>query len=452
MNILFCVEFYYPSLGGAQEVVRQLAERLALRGHSVTVATSRIASRSFDTHKGVRIIEFTVSGNQVRGLQGDVETYREFLKKGDFDTVLFYAAQQWTFDAAWSVMESITARKVLVPCGYSGLYEPSYSEYFIALPTILRQMDAVIYHAEDYRDVDFGQASGIANGVVIPNGADIEEFSVPIKGEFRRELSIPSSAVLFLTVGTMTGCKGHLELAQAFYLADFGERDAVLILNGNTPEFRVKKFGSLSQLFGLVRQHGIFYAAKYGVKMLLHAVGVMFGKAGSIQDWVLRINRDKASKKRVIVSDLPRSQLIQAYLNADLFVFASNIEYSPLVLFEACAAGLPFLSVPVGNSGEIAVWTGGGEICPADIDDRGYTRVSFAELARRMEALIADSERYSEMGRCGRQAVQRLFNWGLLVQEYEAMFIRVLNKPTPVREQDNEPPTRYLDQMGKRFE
>lgn len=432
MNILFCVEFYYPTLGGAQEVVRQLAERLALRGHTVTVATSRVASRSFDTHNGVHIIQFAVSGNQVRGLQGEVETYREFLKNGDFDAVLFYAAQQWTFDAAWSVMGSISARKVLVPCGYSGLYEPLFSDYFIALPAILRQMDAVIYHAEDYRDVEFGQTAGIAHGVMIPNGADIEEFSVPIEREFRSKLSIPSSAVLFLTVGTMTGCKGHLELAQAFYLADFGERDAVLILNGNTPESRGTKISSSSQLFGLVKVYGMFYAVKYGVRVLHHALGVMLGKAGSIQDWVLRINRDKASRKRVIVSNLPRSELIQAYLNADLFVFASNIEYSPLVLFEACAAGLPFLSVPVGNSGEIAVWTGGGEICPADKDDRGYTRVSAAKFARRMEALIIDNEKCSEMGGRGRQSVERRFNWSLLVQEYEAMFIRVLNKPIAV--------------------
>ncbi|MES2364322.1 MAG: glycosyltransferase family 4 protein [Pseudomonadota bacterium] len=452
MNILFCVEFYYPSLGGAQEVVRQLAERLASRGHTVTVATSQITSRSFDMHKGVCIIEFAISGNQVRGLQGDVETYHAFLKNSDFDVVLFYAAQQWTFDAAWPVMESISARKVLVPCGYSGLFEPAYKEYFSLLPAILRQMAAVIYHAENYRDVAFGQASGIKHGVMISNGADLEEFSVPNSQYFRHELSIPDSALLFLTVGTMTGLKGHLELAKAFYLADFGGRDAVLILNGNTPEFRGKKVSSLRQLFNLVRGYGFFYAAKHSVKMLLHSLGIRVGKAGSIQDWVLRINGNKDSKKHVIVADLPRTQLIQAYLNADLFVFASNVEYSPLVLFEACAAGLPFLSVPVGNSVEIATWTGGGEICPAETDDRGYTRVSPDELARRMEALAADSDSRFEMGRRGKLSIQGRFNWDMLVQEYEALFIRVINKPAPLSEQGNEWSTPQFDEARNCFE
>jgi glycosyltransferase involved in cell wall biosynthesis len=72
---------------------------------------------------------------------------------------------------------------------------------------------------------------------------------------------------------------------------------------------------------------------------------------------------------------------------ADLFVFASIVEYSPLVLFEAAAAGTPFLSVPVGNAEEIARWTGGGMICPAARDERGYVRVDPSLLAR-------------EMGRC----------------------------------------------------
>lgn len=434
MNILFCVEFYYPSLGGAQEVVRQIAERLASRGHSVSVATSRHASRRSNTHKGVRINEFEISGNRVRGLHGDVEAYRDFLKSGDFDVVLFYAAQQWTFDAAWPVMTSIPARKVLVPCGYSGLFEPSYSEYFAALPAILRQMDALVYHAENYRDVEFGRAAGIGHGVMIPNGADIEEFSVPKNNDFRHELAIPESALLFLTVGTLTGVKGHLELAQAFHSADFGEREAVLILNGNSPEFS----NAMQQVLKLAKERGWFWAVKHGVKMLLVGLKIKVGKSRTIQDWVLRINQEKNSKKRAFVTDLPRDQLVQAYLNADLFVFASNIEYSPLVLFEACAAGLPFLTVPVGNSVEIVAWTGGGEICPAEKDDLGYTRVSRDDLARRIEAIAANKEKRSEMGRCGRLAVQSRFNWNILAQEYEALFMRLTNKSVPASGQGRE--------------
>lgn len=433
MKILFCVEFYFPSLGGAQEVVRHLAERMAQRGHSVSVATSRIASRQFDKFNGVRIVEFAVAGNLVRGLHGNVDAYREFLTNSDFDVVLFYAAQQWTFDAAWPVLESIRAYKVLVPCGYSGLFQPSYSEYFAALPAILRRMAAVVYHAEDYRDVRFGKDSGVDRGVLIPNGADMDEFSVTPSRDFRRGLSISPSALLLLTVGTFTGLKGHLELAQAFYLADFRGRDAVLMLNGNTPEFSGKRSGHFALLRHLVSEYGVQYAAKHGLKMFFRALGLSVGRTASIRDWVQRINREGASNKRAIVVDLPREQLVQAYLNADLFVFASNVEYSPLVLFEACAAGLPFLSVSVGNSAEIAAWTGGGEICPASTDEGGYTRVSPEVLARRIESLVESSKLQSLLGQRGRDACRQRFNWNTIASEYEALFARLVSERAHVR-------------------
>ena len=82
MRILHTVESYSPSVGGMQEVVRQLSERLAARGHDVTVATSKMGGREGDLLNRVRIREFDVSGNLVDGMRGDVSGYREFLRSG----------------------------------------------------------------------------------------------------------------------------------------------------------------------------------------------------------------------------------------------------------------------------------------------------------------------------------------------------------------------------------
>ncbi|MGT2429915.1 hypothetical protein ACU4HD_16405 [Cupriavidus basilensis] len=145
MRLLFCCEFYFPSVGGVQEVMRQLAERMVQRGHDVTVATTRLAERSFSEHNGVRIVEFGISGNAVRGIEGEVERYREFVTGFDGDAILIKAAQQWTFDALWPVLDEIRARKVFIPCGFSGLYEPTYEQYFRDLPDILRRFDHLIF-------------------------------------------------------------------------------------------------------------------------------------------------------------------------------------------------------------------------------------------------------------------------------------------------------------------
>jgi glycosyltransferase involved in cell wall biosynthesis len=126
--------------------------------------------------------------------------------------------------------------------------------------------------------------------------------------------------------------------------------------------------------------------------------------------------------------ELPRTEVIQAYLNSNLFVFASHVEYSPLVLFEAAAAGLPFLTVPVGNSAEIAEWTGGGVVCPAPRDEHGYTLVDPAVLAENIRSLAADPEKLAALGQAGRRAWSARFTWDKIVDKYEAIFTDLVGK------------------------
>lgn len=424
MKILFCVEFYYPSVGGAQEVVRQIAERMVARGHEVTVATSQIAARTGQRHNGVRIVGFPVSGNRVRGLGGEVDAFQRFLVEHNADVVFFYAAQQWTFDAAWPVLDRLKAKKVLVPCGYSGLFDPAYADYFSELGNTLAKMNAVVYHAHQYRDLAFAESLGLSNGIVIPNGADLDEFEVPLDPNFRARLDASDSTFVMLTVGTVTGTKGHLELLQAYAIADFGGRDTVLILNGNRPEHGAAKLSAVARFSTLVRGYGWKYALRHAIKSGILAMGISAGRP-SIERVVNDIHRSQGSGKRVLQLDLPREQLIQAYLQSDLFVFASNIEYSPLVLFESAAAALPFLTVPVGNAEEIIEWTGGGELCPAPVDERRLTRVEPEELAQRIVSLADDPARRELLGHNGQQAARARFNWNSLASEYEALFIQL---------------------------
>ncbi len=100
-RVLLCCEHYPPSVGGVQEVMRQIAERLAAEGVEVTVATSPHPQRAPDAvRNGVRVVSFAVKGNWAKGMTGQIEEYRLFLRHGSFDALLIKAAQQWTFDAA----------------------------------------------------------------------------------------------------------------------------------------------------------------------------------------------------------------------------------------------------------------------------------------------------------------------------------------------------------------
>jgi glycosyltransferase involved in cell wall biosynthesis len=443
MRILFCCEFYSPSVGGVQEVIKQLAERLVVRGHEVTVATTELPTRCFGSLNGVTIREFKISGNLMRGLEGRISAYRRYITSQPFDVIMVKAAQQWTFDALWPVLSKIKAAKVFVPCGFSGFYEPAYSEYFRQLPGILRQFDHLIFYASNYRDINFAKEHGISRYSIIPNGASEVEFSAVPDHHFRERTGIGSDDLLFLTVGSLSKMKGHLDVATAFLSAEFNGHPATLILNGNesmpvewksTPQVLQGKCKEYAKVVnGVYAEDGFLSASRYLLDGVLNKGGIHRGKYASpriihglnFKEELLAVTAEierQGSNKRAIVTDLPRSELVQAYMHSDLFVFASSVEYSPLVLFESAAAGTPFLSLPVGNAAEIAEWTGGGVICEGSQNERGYTKVDprvFADLWSR----LADNRPYlCQLGATGKQNWASRFTWEKITGHYESLF------------------------------
>jgi glycosyltransferase involved in cell wall biosynthesis len=447
MRILLCCELYSPSVGGVQEVMQQLAERLVVRGHKVTVATTKLPTRLFSELNGVTIRGFRISGNLVRGIEGKVAEYRRFVTSQQFDVIMVKAAQQWTFDALWPVLSEIKAGKVFVPCGFSGLYEPAYAEYFRQLPRILPQFDHLIFYASDYRDINFAREHGISKFSIVPNGASEAEFSVAPDHCFRQRHSIGPDDLLFLTVGSLSEVKGHLDVATAFLSADLDGHPATLILNGNESA-PVEWKSPVRVMHGKCREYtrivrdiydkdGLLCALRYLFHGVLNKGGIRRGMYtsknmthhGTFKEELLAVTTEverQGSNKRVVITDLPRSELVQAYMNSDLFIFASHVEYSPLVLFESAAAGTPFLSVPVGNSAEIAHWTGAGVICSASQDGRGYTKVDPEVLGEYWSRLVKDRAYLRQLGEAGKEKWAERFTWQNITDKYEDVFRKVL--------------------------
>jgi L-malate glycosyltransferase len=417
MKLLFCCAHYWPSVGGVQEVMRQIAEHLVEAGHEVTVATSERSDRKTDVHNGVRIRQFRVNGNLAVGITGEVERYRKFVRGFDGDAILIKAAQQWSFDALWPALEDIKIRKVFVPCGFSGFYEPIYASYFASLPDILRKFDHLIFYAQKYRDIDFARAHGLDNYSIIPNGASEKEFGREASGNLRAKLGIARDDFLFLTVGSPITAKGHKEVGEAFARMDTGGRNATLILNGSLPA--IDRRSLVSFLRPRAVKKGLQLLRQEGWRSLWAR---LFPRPPSILDTsgapAVPVITSRGAK-RTLCLDLPRSDVVDAFLEADLFVFASKVEYSPLVLFEAAAAGTPFVSVPAGNAAEIARWTGGGWLCPAEYDEKGYVKVSPDVLAIEMERAMCSPELLRRLGEAGQRAWKEWFTWAVIAKSYE---------------------------------
>jgi glycosyltransferase involved in cell wall biosynthesis len=339
-------------------------------------------------------------------MSGPVDDYRRFVQEGAFDAICIKAAQQWTIDALLDVLPTIRARKVFIPCGFSGLYLRAYRSYFANMPQWLAQCDALVFYASEYRDIRMARMHGLKHLHVLPNGADEREFADTATTDLRVRLGISEDAYLLLTVGSISGIKGHWEVARAFELAKF-DRPAVLLLNGNVPK---------RSLMGRAWQR-------------LRELGT--GRP-TISALVKRINGRTGGTKRVILADLPRSDVVQAFKASDLFVFASHVEYSPLVLFEAAAAGTPFLTTPAGNAEEIVQWTGGGIVCPAPVAANGYLQPRPQDLAKAMEILMANPQKLAELGRHGRAAfLQGGFSWANIADLYEQILLGKQQSDTP---------------------
>jgi len=454
MKLLFCCESYWPHRGGVQEVMRQIAERMAAAGHHVDVATSVDPKRTVQRHNGVNIHGFDVRGNLVTGICGEVDRYRKFLTSFDGDAILIKAAQQWSFDALWPVVDQIKARKVFVPCGFSSFYEPSFKDYFQQLPDVLKKFDHLVFYAERYRDIDFARANGITQFSIIPNGASEIEFGRRRRqdGRFREELGIPKTDLVLLTVGAPVNAKGHETVAEAFARADTNGRGATLILNGNWPppgvRWRADHFRAVLHRFTSLNsmRKGVRLFREAGVNGVIDR---LFPKPPDERTRVIQLPEKAAPdmeiaatnvplpapvRKTVLRVDLPRPKVVDAFFESDLFVFASKVEYSPLVLFESAAAGTAFLTVPAGNAAEIVRWTGGGWLCPAEADDRGYINVSPDVLAREIEKGIRSPDRLRALGDAGRQAWRERFTWYKITQSYE----RVLRGETVISPMQSE--------------
>lgn len=384
MKILHTVEFYHPSQGGAQEVVRQLSERMVAMGHDVTVATSWLPNRKVLEHNGVKIKQFLISGNAVRGYEGDTDSYKKFLLKSKFDVIMNYAAQQWATDLCLEVLPRLKAKKVFVPCGFSGLFDPLYSDYFKAMPKVLKSYDATVYLASEYRDTKFAREHKVKNMHIIPNGADEREFLSEPSRNVLRKLGKGRAHPIILHVGGFTGRKGQPEAIEIFAASQTGP--ATLVLVGNVfdkPLYKKCRYEAF-----------IFNLRAY----------------------------NRRAGKRIVIRAFNRSETVDLLKLAEVFLFPSNVEASPLVLFEACAARTAFLSTDVGNAREIVKWTNGGEIMKTIKDSIGDSHPDIEASAKALAHLLKDSTFRNMLANKGYNSWNKKFRWDVIAQSYIKLY------------------------------
>lgn len=376
MKILLTVEFYEPRKGGAEEVVRQIAERLAAKGHAVTVATTAVSARTERIMNGVEIEEFAISGNSGWGIGGLKEEIARFEKLllGNFDIVANYASQVWPTDLALPLLDRISAKKVFIPCGFQPDV-PRYRAYYKEMAEYLRKYDAVSFASPTNPDKRWAAEQGIGEkAVIIPNGAAEEEFDVPAKYDIRSELGI-RTPYLLIDVSNHYAAKGHGFVRAAFRAMK--RKDATLLIIGEP-------------------------FVSHGMRTAYHFL------KDYARCWLASLLNSRVRLMR----GTDREKVVSAYKSSDLFLFGSEVECAPLVMYESFAAKTPFITTLVGNTS----------------DHSEYLKLvrTPREMAEAANKLLDHPEDRTLMAERAYVFWQEYHTWAKIADRYETLFSSLL--------------------------
>jgi L-malate glycosyltransferase len=209
-----------------------------------------------------------------------------------------------------------------------------------------------------YKDYEFAMLHGFQNSVVIPNGVDEEEFSKSSSINFREKYNI-TTPYLGLCVANFYKGKGHDRVIEA-------------VRQMNRPDFTM----------------------------------IFIGKEG---DELEALKKQSDGLHIRFLVNIPREDTVAAYHAADIFLFGSDIEASPLVIIEAKASKTPFVSTDCGNVKE---WKG-GIVCKPE------------EMAGNATRLLEHESVRIQLAEEGYKEWKEKLTWEAVVDKYEDLYLRL---------------------------
>ncbi|MBI5038127.1 MAG: glycosyltransferase family 4 protein [Candidatus Kerfeldbacteria bacterium] len=351
-HITFIIDAWYPLIGGGQEYVRQMANRLVrLYGCSVEIITRRISGEpiAYDLDPSVRLVSLGPSSSFsnvfVRAWFLCASTaYLLFHSAADV-----YVPQSITPGIVGKIVGWCKRRPVIMVVHGSQLTNQKAKEgiqYFIERFILTKiRYTSIISVSQSFINVP----NVNKHITVIPNGVDVTVFDSVIA----EKTDYPS--ILF--VGRLDAVKGVDILLHAYQaLITSGDRDSRLRIVGYGYEA-----ARLKQL-----------AQELGMSQRVDFLGKITGRA-----------------------------LIALYQSSWMFALPSLSEGHPLTLLEAWAARLPVVATDVGDVGQYLIDGENGRLVPSG-DAPG--------LSSALANLLHDSQR-AKLGEQGYQLVKRQLSW-----------------------------------------
>ena len=312
MKIAYVCAFYYPTIGGVEQVIKELAERYVNQGHEVHVFTS-----DWDKNKRIKLKEETING---------VKVHRHFhiLRVANFAVIfpsLLWTLSKYKFDIihthvsghAHTLFASLIAKlkntKLIhtTHCPWTNSFRSLPGRVLIFLTynfvnKLTFKLSNKIIAITPW-EIPFIEKYGCKkeNIVVIPNGVDKIFFKKIKNNNFKKNLNIKNQIVLFF--GRLNPTKGP----DKFVLA------AKEILKENK--------------------------------------NITFVIAGPDEGMLKKVKELSQNEKNILILGpiKGKEKIAEMYQASDVYVMPSFREGLPLTLFEALASGLPIIASPVNG-------------------------------------------------------------------------------------------------------
>jgi L-malate glycosyltransferase len=370
MRILHTAETY-SSLDGVAEVVRNISERLAKKGHDVHVATTTVGSQSsYAKLRGVHVHRFKARGNLALGLHGGIENYRRFIGSGDWDILVNYCLQVWPTDAVLSEIGTYPWASVLVTHGLL-LDNPVFRKYYLEIPRYLSTYCKWVRVSNVSGESSLAEQFNLPVPPVITNGVDLNEWARPTLG-----------------------------LRQAWGI---GRKPWVVNVSNHSPVKGHDGFFRLASHLRNAGAHVTLVAGTYPMgKWGLGRFGISGGCA-----YECRLRTMLSMGTVDLRTNLPRHQVVSAIQEADVLVSTSHLESYSLVLLESMASETPWVSFDVGTARQNV-----GGIVTSNLD----------EMANVVIELLKDPERRKSLGSAGRARVAANHDWDSITRQYERLY------------------------------
>lgn len=381
-KLLLLTFTYRPNADGVAEASTALASGMAAMGYQVTVVTSIVSGRHKSDFLPVIVEEFAITGFgfSEQAPPEEIARYQNFLREATFDVIICECFDAWPVQLAIPLLKHIQGVKILVSHGFSAHIWYPHSRFpwglgawgrsllsCFSFPKKLRMFDHAVFLSERrdfgrFFDHTLAHLSAYPRHSVVPNGVvpfpTSENFA-----NFRKIFGITTKLCL-LCVANYSERKNQLLTVRAFQRAALP--DATLVLIGSN-------FNT------------------YSTKVKLACAD--------------------AHSRVLFLENVSRDLICAAFLQSDIFILTAKEETQPIVLLEAMATGLPFISTNTG--------------CVSDFDG-GIMADGEKHIASAIYKLGSNPDLRRRLGDAGRSQVMRRYTREKMIAGYGTLLEQVV--------------------------